>query len=322
MNKPYNILLYYCYIPIADPEAFREEHHLLCLELNLLGRIIVSKEGLNGTVSGSAEDCAAYMATMKADPRFAKIDFKVDASDIHAFAKLHVRTKAEIVHSGMLQIDPNQRTGQHLSPEEFKAMKDHEDVVVLDVRSDYEYSVGRFKNAVTLNIGNFREFPEKVDELKEKYKNKKILTYCTGGIKCEKASAFLLEQGFENVYQLHGGIIKYGLEAGGEDFEGKCYVFDNRVAVDVNKVNPKVISECHVCGTKSDRMVNCANPVCNLHVPICEACGWEMDGACSAACKDHPEKRPYNGTGYYQKEMNGYNPLKGFNRPKKADVQV
>jgi UPF0176 protein len=116
------------------------------------------------------------------------------------------------------------------------------------------------------------------------------------------------------VYQLHGGIIKYGMEAGGEDFEGKCYVFDNRVAVDVNKVNPKVISTCHVCGTPDDRMVNCANPVCNLHVPICEKCGWELEGACSSECKEHPEKRPYDGTGYYQKEMNGYNPFKGLVR--------
>ncbi|PRY13250.1 UPF0176 protein [Pontibacter ummariensis] len=322
MNKPYSILLYYCYTPIEDPEAFRDEHHLLCLELNLLGRIIVSAEGINGTVSGLKEDCDKYMAWMKADPRFTKTDFKVDYSDKHAFTKLHVRYKPEIVHSGLTHIDPNKRTGVHLSPAEFKDMKDKEDVVVLDVRSDYEHSVGRFKNAVTLDIENFREFPEKVNELKEKYKDKKVLTYCTGGIKCEKASAFLLEQGFENVYQLHGGIIKYGMEAGGEDFEGKCYVFDNRVAVDVNRVNPKVVSRCYVCNTESDRMVNCANPVCNRHVPICENCGHEMEGACSAECKEHPEKRPYDGTGYYQKEMNGYNPLKGFNRKKKTDVQI
>ena len=103
MNKPYSILLYYCYTPIADPEAFREEHHLLCLELNLLGRIIISKEGLNGTVSGLKADCDKYMEIVKADPRFAKVDFKVDESDKHAFAKLHVRTKAEIVHSGIME---------------------------------------------------------------------------------------------------------------------------------------------------------------------------------------------------------------------------
>ncbi|PSR56150.1 hypothetical protein AHMF7605_22910 [Adhaeribacter arboris] len=314
--KNYSILLYYCYTPIADPEAFREEHHRLCLSFNLRGRIIVASEGLNGTVSGLREDCEKYMAVLKADPRFAKIDFKVEASDKHAFAKLHVRHKPEMVHSKLYHLDPNKRTGIHLEPEEFKKMKDQDDVVVLDVRSDYEHSVGRFKNSVTLPIENFRDFPEKVEELKEKYPGKKILTYCTGGIKCEKASAFLLEQGFENVYQLHGGIIKYGLEAGGEDFEGKCYVFDNRITVDVNKVNPTVISKCYVCGTASDRMVNCANPECNIHVPMCQQCGETMHGACSDTCKEHPKVRPYDGSGYYQKELNGYNPLKGLKRTK------
>lgn len=312
--EKYSILLYYCYTQIDDPEKFREEHHRFCLENGILGRIIVAEEGLNGTVSGLKSDCEVYMAYLKADPRFASIDFKVEESETHAFQKLHVRVKPEIVHSSLRHINPVQRTGQHLSPEEFKQLKNSDDVVILDVRSNYEHMMGRFKGALTLDIENFRDFPEKVKEIKQKLEGKKILTYCTGGIKCEKASAYLLEQGFDNVYQLHGGIIKYGIEAGGEDFEGKCYVFDNRVAVDVNKVNPKVISQCHVCGKPDDRMVNCSNPVCNLHVPICESCGWELEGACSAECKEHPEKRPYDGTGYYQKEMNGYNPFKGLVR--------
>jgi UPF0176 protein len=186
-------------------------------------------------------------------------------------------------------------------------------VVLLDVRSNYEHHLGKFKNAVTLDIENFRDFPAKVDEL-ESLKDKKVITYCTGGIKCEKASAFLLEKGFKNVYQLHGGIIKYGIEQGGEDFEGKCYVFDNRVAVDVNKVNPVTISTCYVCGTRSDRMVNCANPECNNHVPLCENCGWAMEGACTDACKAHPHKRPYDGTGYYAKQLNGYDPHRSIPR--------
>jgi UPF0176 protein len=315
--KDYSILLYYHYTPIEDPEAFREEHHLLCLNLNLLGRIIVAAEGLNGTVCGRREDCEQYMAAVKADPRFRDIDFKVDYADCQAFTKLHVRYKPEIVHSSLRHIKPQEKTGIHLSPAEFKKLKDQEDVVLLDVRSDYEHLVGRFKNAITLDMENFRDFPQKVDELAQ-LKDKKIITYCTGGVKCEKASAFLLEKGFENVYQLHGGIIKYGLEEGGEDFEGKCYVFDNRLTVEVNKVNPTVISTCYVCGERSDRMVNCANATCNIHVPMCEQCGHQMEGACSEACKCHPEKRPYDGTGYYQKETNGYNPYKGLFRKEKA----
>ena len=315
--KNYQVLLYYCYTPIADPEVFREEHHLFCLENNLKGRIIIASEGLNGTVSGTKKDCRKYMEYVKADQRFESLEFKVEDLESNAFKKLNVRVKSEIVYSGFSHIDPHKQTGVHLEPGEFKAIKDQEDVVLLDCRSTYEHSVGKFKNAVTMDIENFREMPEKLEELK-KFKDKKVVTYCTGGIKCEKASAYLLEQGFENVYQLHGGIIKYGIEEGGEDFDGKCYVFDNRIVADVNKVNPEIVATCHVCNEKTDRMVNCANSECNKHVPICDKCGWEMDGACSAICKEHPDKRPYDGTGYYQKNTNGYNPYKGFYRSDKT----
>ncbi len=311
----YNVLLYYCYSKIEDPEQYREEHHLFCLEHDLKGRIIISSEGLNGTVSGTPEQAEKYMDYVHSDERFRKTEFKVEASDEHAFAKLHVRVKPEIVHSSLHHIDPNEQTGEYVEPEEFKQiLRDQpEDVVILDVRSNYEHNVGKFKNAVTLDIENFRDFPEKVKEL-DRYKDKKVITYCTGGIKCEKASAYLLEQGFENVHQLHGGIIKYGIEAGGEDFEGKCYVFDNRVTHDVNKVNPKVISKCYVTGEPSDRMVNCANPTCNIHVPMSEEGARKYNGCCSEECMNHPDVRPYDGTGYYAKESNGYNPYKGWKR--------
>ena len=312
MEKEYSILLYYCYAKIGDPEAYREAHHLFCIENNLRGRIIIAPEGLNGTVSGLKEDCERYMAHVKADPRFADTEFKVEAHDRMAFAKLHVRVKSEIVHSSLKHIDPREKTGAYVEPEEFrKIMKEQpEDTVILDVRSNYEHHVGKFKNAMTLDIDNFRDFPEKAKEL-EALKGKKVVTYCTGGIKCEKASAYLLEQGFENVYQLHGGIIKYGLEAGGEDFEGKCYVFDNRIVADVNHVNPSVISKCYITGVSTDRMVNCANPECNAHIPMSEEAGWLMDGCCSDNCRQNSNRRPYDGTGYYQKNTNGYDPYKG-----------
>lgn len=313
--KDYRILLYYVYAKIDDPERYREQHHLFCIDHNLKGRIIISGEGLNGTVSGLEKDCESYMHYVKSDPRFGHVEFKVDKSNQHAFQKLHVRVKPEIVHSGLSHIDPNVKTGKYVESAEFKEILNQDDVVILDVRSNYEHKLGKFKNAITLDMDNFRDFPEKIKYLEE-LKDKKVVTYCTGGIKCEKASAFLLEQGFKDVYQLHGGIIKYGLEAQGEDFEGKCYVFDNRLSVDVNKINPKVISTCYVCGTHSDRMVNCANPECNIHVPICESCGEKLEGACSEECRSHPQKREYDGSGYYAKEMNGYNPYKGWKRNK------
>lgn len=315
MEKEYSILLYYCYAQIDDHEAYREEHHLFCIENNLRGRIIISPEGLNGTVSGKKADCEAYMAYVQSDARFADTEFKVEESDIQAFAKLHVRVKPEIVHSSLRHINPRERTGTYVEPEEFKELlkQPDEDTIFLDVRSNYEHSVGRFKNAMTLDIDNFREFPERVKEL-DHLKNKKVVTYCTGGIKCEKASAYLLEQGFENVYQLHGGIIKYGIETGGEDFEGKCYVFDNRITADVNSVNPSIVSRCHITGVPTDRMVNCANPQCNAHIAMSEEAGWLMDGCCSDECRKSPARRPYDGTGYYQKNTNHYNPRKNVKR--------
>ncbi len=311
--KPYSVLLYYNYTPVPDPEAYREKHHLFCIENNILGRIIVASEGLNGAVSGLKGDCEKYMRWLESDPIFqgTDFDFKIEEFDQHTFNKLHVRVKNEIVHSD-LPVNPLEKTGKHLKPKEFKELlKNDPNVVLVDMRSNYEHELGRFKGAYTFDMENLRDLPDHVHEI-EHLKDKKVITYCTGGIKCEKASAYLLEKGFKDVYQLHGGIIKYGLEEGGEDFDGSCYVFDSRVATPVNRVNPMVISKCHVCQEPSDHMVNCANPECNEHLAICPACLKEMDGACSPECKDHPRKRPYNEKGYYSKQSVGYSPILGF----------
>jgi len=318
LEKPYHILLYYCYTTIENPEVFREEHHRFCADLGLLGRIIIAKEGINGTVSGLQAACDKYMQHLKADPRFEGIQFKIDEHTHHAFQKLHVRVKTEIVHADLQHINPKQESGQYITPQELEQIKDEEDIVLLDVRSNYEHKIGKFKNAVTLDINHFREFKHQIPHLSA-YKDKKVVTYCTGGIKCEKASAYLLEQGFKNVYQLHGGIIQYANETEGEAFEGKCYVFDNRLVKDINTKEPIVIGTCHICGANCDRMVNCANPLCNVHVPICTNCGETMEGACSEDCKQHPDKRSYNGTGYYTTKMNGYNPYKGLRKEKLAN---
>ncbi|QEC52483.1 rhodanese-related sulfurtransferase [Anseongella ginsenosidimutans] len=302
--KKYRTLLYYCYTPIEDAEQFAGSHLDFCRSLGLKGRIIVAPEGLNGTVSGTEDACETYMTTLHAIPQFSGIDFKVDEVDAPSFVKLHVRYKPEIVHSGLRDpevINPMEKTGIHLDPADFQQMKDRDDVVVLDVRSNYEHQLGHFRNALTLDIENFRDFPRKINELAH-LKDKKVITYCTGGIKCEKASALLLHEGFREVYQLKGGIIKYGKETDGRDFEGKCYVFDNRIAVDINRHNPSVISVCHNCGKASARMINCANPECNEHFSQCEECGWAMDGCCSDSCMQHSRKRPYDGTGYYVKQ--------------------
>ena len=302
-SEPFNylVLAYYNYTRIDDAGTFAPLYLAYCKNLKLRGRIYVAQEGINGTISGTKEACEQYMLDLVADPRFAKTEFKIDEVAEHAFQRMHCRYKTEIVYSGLRDpniIDPTKETGKHLKGEEFLALKDQDDVVILDVRSNYETRLGKFKNAITLDMENFREFPGKIAEL-EKYKGKKVITCCTGGIKCEKASALLLKEGFTDVYQLHNGIIGYAKETGGKDFDGMLYVFEGRVNVAVNEINPSVISTCKKCGGPAPRNLNCANVECNDQFNMCDACATEMEGACCDACKVHPRKREFNGTGYY-----------------------
>ncbi|GAB1448742.1 rhodanese-related sulfurtransferase [Bacteroidota bacterium] len=298
--SPYQVLAYYFYTRVPDAEEFSIHHLNYCKQLGITGRIYLAYEGINGTICGTPAQCAVYMDDLQSDPRFEGVEFKIDPADAPAFNRIHVRHKKELVYSGLKTIDPNRRTGKHLRGQEVRELMNREDVVLLDVRSNYETRLGRFKNALTLDIENFREFPEKVKEL-EHLKDKKIITYCTGGIKCEKASAFLLETGFQEVYQMHNGIIGYAKDTGGEDFEGMLYVFDGRVSVPINSVNPKLIANCIKCGTPTGRNLNCANVECNEQFNMCETCSDEMEGCCSTACQSAPGKRAYNGTGFYSK---------------------
>lgn len=300
-NKNYRVVAFYLYTRIEDAETFTLEHLKYCKSIGIRGRIYIAAEGINGTISGTLEICERYMRDLKADPRFAKTEFKVDEHHEHAFNRIHVRHKKEIVHSGLRDpqiIDPNRETGKHLTGAEFQALKDKEDVVIVDVRSNYETRLGRFRNSVVLDMENFREFPDKIEALKT-HKDKKIVTVCTGGIKCEKASALLLREGFPEVYQLHNGIIGYAKDTGGKDFDGVLYVFDGRVTVPVNEVNPTAIATCMRCNEPVTRNLNCANVECNEQFNMCEKCADIMEGACSDTCKTHPRKRVYNGTGYY-----------------------
>jgi UPF0176 protein len=298
---PYLTLLFYHYTPLEEAEVFAIRHLKFCKKLDLKGRIIVADEGLNGTVSGTREACEEYMLHLREDPRFQSMEFKIDEVEKISFTKIFCRYKAEIVHSGLRgnkQINPWEKTGIHLEPEKFLEMKNEEDVLVLDVRSNYEHRLGKFSGAMTLDLNHFRDFPEKINELSG-YKNKKIITYCTGGVKCEKASAFLIDQGFKEVYQLKGGIIHYSKKTGGKDFEGRCYVFDDRVSVPVNYINPVIIGKCRDCGSPTEKMINCANPLCNDHFLQCEACGIKTQGCCSIECFEHPSRRVYDGSGSY-----------------------
>ncbi|MGI9241453.1 MAG: rhodanese-related sulfurtransferase [Verrucomicrobiales bacterium] len=287
----YQVLLYYKYVHLSDPDAYREQHQELCQELGLLGRIIVAEEGINGTVSGTTEATEAYIDAMRDDPRTADMAFKIDPADTHAFPKLSIKVRSEIVSLGLGEEDvsPNERTGVRLSPDEFKQAMDEEGAIVLDGRNDYESALGHFRGALCPDVKNFRDFPAWIRANLGDAKDKKLLTYCTGGIRCEKLSAFLLKEGFKDVSQLDGGIVNYGKDeqVRGESFEGQCYVFDKRIAVDVNHVedSSKIVSHCLRCGGPSARYVNCRYAPCNDQVFLCEACEGEHGRFCSDACR-------------------------------------
>ena len=188
-KKDYRVLLYYKYVPIDNPEEYAAEHLKFCKDLGLKGRILVAHEGINGTVSGTVEQTDKYMETMHNDPRFEDMVFKVDEHDGHAFKKMHVRPRKELVTLRLEEdINPLELTGEYLEPEEFYEAMQDENTVILDARNDYEYDLGHFRGAIRPDIKTFRELPKWVKENRELLEGKRILTYCTGGIRCEKFS--------------------------------------------------------------------------------------------------------------------------------------
>ncbi len=250
----YTILLYYKYVSIDNPEAFRDEQRGLCEELNLKGRIIVATEGINGTLEGSTEDVLSYIKTMQKDQRFADVDFKTSPGIGTAFPKLSVKVRPEIVTSKLgKDVNPAKETAPHLDPEDLhRWYEEGKDFVVVDMRNDYEFKSGRFKNSVEPGLRNFRDLSEKVKEI-DNLKDKTVVTVCTGGVRCEKASAFLQKEGFKEVYQLNGGIHRYVEKYPGEHFEGGLYVFDGRVVMDTAPEEKRVIvGRCEYCDDEAE----------------------------------------------------------------------
>ncbi|MBM7661980.1 UPF0176 protein [Bacillus mesophilus] len=294
MVNNYRVLLYYMYVPIENPEEFADEHLSFCNELGLKGRILVASEGINGTVSGTIEQTDLYMKAMKEDPRFTDIVFKVDLADSHAFKKMHVRARDELVTLRLNDdIDPTKKTGKYLNPTQFYEAIQDPDTLVLDARNDYEYDLGHFRGAVKPEIRNFRDLPDWIDQNREMLEGKKIVTYCTGGIRCEKFSGWLLKEGFEDVAQLHGGIVTYGKdsEVQGKLWDGQCYVFDERISVPINQTEHIIVGRDHFTGEPCERYVNCGNPECNKKIICSEESEHKYLRGCTHECQVHPRNR-------------------------------
>jgi UPF0176 protein len=272
----YEILLYYKYINIPDPDQFCAEQKMLCQKLGLKGRIIITSEGINGTVEGLKENTHRYVDEMLKDRRFKNMNFKRSKGTGNAFPKLSVKSRTEIVsaHLGDDDVNPNITTGKYLSAEDLHSwIYSDKEFYIVDMRNEYEHSVGFFRNSVLPPLKNFRDLPKILPEL-EHLKNKTVVTVCTGGVRCEKASGFLVKHGFQDVYQLHNGIVSYMEKYPNEDFLGKLYVFDGRVTMGFNSPDKPavVVGKCKKCGASSEHFVNCAEPSCHDHFICCEKC--------------------------------------------------
>lgn len=238
----------YKFVTLDNFEAIRPKLLKVMEENDIRGTLLLANEGINGTVAASREAIDTLLAWFKHDERLADIDYKESYTDIPPFHRTKVKLKKEIVTMGVEGIDPKQVVGTYVDPKDWNDLISDPEVVLVDTRNDYEYQVGTFKNAINPNTETFREFPQYVKENLDPEKHKKVAMFCTGGIRCEKSTAYMKEQGFEEVYHLKGGILKY-LEEVPEDntlWDGECFVFDERVTVN-HKLEKGEYDQCHAC---------------------------------------------------------------------------
>lgn len=304
MNETYTILLFYKYVFIENPETVRDWQRALCEKYGFKGRLIVAKEGINFTFEGKTEDTESYIKELETDPRFLNIHFKKSPGTGNAFPRLSVKVRPEIVSLGLgtCDVDPNVTTGIHLKPEELHQwITEGKEFYIIDMRNAYEHDIGQFAGSICPPMKNFRELPQFIDSLSH-LKNKTVLTVCTGGVRCEKASGYLITKGFTDVYQLDGGIVSYMEKYPNEDFEGKLYVFDGRVAMGFYTDDPKhkVIGKCVSCGDVSESITDCREFGCNGQFILCGDCEQKqvsMRGHtyCTSGCKA-VKKAPSFGT--------------------------
>ena len=237
----------YRFVDLPDRDELREPMLDVCLEAGLKGTVLLSPNGINFFLAGTEESTNSFLSHLESDERLASIPIKLSHTEYQPFRRMLVKRKREIISLGMDDIRPSEFTAPHISPNEFKQMLDGgEDVVVLDARNDYETRVGMFDGAVDLAIASYRDFPDAIESLPDEYQSKTVVMYCTGGIRCEKASAVMLKAGFEDVRQLEGGILGYFDECGGTHWSGDCFVFDQRVALDHQLEETEVVM-CFRC---------------------------------------------------------------------------
>jgi len=283
-------LSFYKYHHIKNTRFFRDYLYFHLANIHVCGRIYIASEGVNGQISVPDRNMDKFNKIFEEITFFSGIrrNYAIE-DDGKSFYVLKIKIRNKIVADGLDDSTfDSSKGGTHLSAEEFNKLTDNDDAVVVDMRNHYESEVGHFKGAITPDVETFRESLPIIEDMLEEHKDKHIIMYCTGGIRCEKASAYYKHKGFEKVYQLDGGIIEYARQAKANGLEnkfiGKNFVFDDRLG---EAISEDIISQCHQCGTPSARHTNCANDACHLLFIQCESCGTKFEDTCSKKCQDH-----------------------------------
>ncbi|MBC6995488.1 rhodanese-related sulfurtransferase [Neolewinella lacunae] len=280
---------FYRYAQIADPQAFRDDCYAAWESLGVLGRVYIAHEGINGQVSVPSSNFPAYRDALYAVDFMdgMRLNIAIEA-DAPSFLKLKIKVRPKIVADGLndATFDVTKR-GRHLSAPEVNALLEQEGTIVVDMRNHYESEVGYFEGAIRPDIDNFRDLLPAVEEMLTDHREANIVMYCTGGIRCEKASAYYLHRGFPNVAMVDGGIIDYARQCAALGIEskylGKNFVFDERRG---ERITEHIVSHCHQCGTPTDRQIDCANVACHLLFVQCPTCAAEYNDCCSTECRD------------------------------------
>jgi UPF0176 protein len=288
-KEPRKTISFYQYFPIPNPAAFRDELYIKLTSLNVFGRIYVAHEGINAQISVPQSRFEDFRSTLYSFPGLDGVRLNVAVDDDgRSFWVLKIKIREKIVADGIADPDFDMgNKGKYVNPEEFNKLTDDPDTIVVDMRNHYEYEVGHFEKAIEVPSDTFREQLPMAAEMLEENRNKNIIMYCTGGIRCEKASAYMLHRGYKNVFHLEGGIINYANQVKEKGlpnkFHGKNFVFDNRLG---ERITDEIIAHCHQCGQPADVHVNCANEACHLLFIQCENCKEKFQGCCSQECYD------------------------------------
>jgi len=284
----YWVIAFYSLVTLDDPHGEVLKHKEFFKTRDLFSRIYISEQGINAQMSGRADHAQEYIDWLRSDSRHANISFKIHLAKGHVFPKATIKYRKQLV---ALDYEVDLKDGgQHVDPSLWRQMLEEKnsDTLILDVRNDYESKVGHFAGAELPKLDTFREFVEYTKELKEKRdpKKTKVMMYCTGGIRCEYYSAVMKNEGFEEVYQLSGGVIQYGLDEGQANWEGKLFVFDDRLVIPISGEEAPAITVCKHCEKVHDVYYNCANMDCNDLFISCPECLKREKGCCSEKCLD------------------------------------